>query len=273
MIDTRGRGTAGAVASGSTLTAGDMARALLHGSGMSFLERRFGWFGPLTEDEHAVLAGIVEDRVDVSQRDPIYARDDAADAPLVVLGGCLREFSIDSDGRVQVVAVRLPGDIVGTDALWAARHGFDLDALTQARVAPATALFHDPRARRLRDVARGLFLAEEAALKDRLHLLGRARAEQRLLHLLLDLNVRQKRVLDGVGDRVWLPFSQTEVGNATGLTNVYVSKTMTRLRARGTISVEGDIVTLGDPDAVGIDVDYVDHFQRAMDAAGRGGFA
>ena len=245
---------------------GDLARALLHAPGATHAVARLDRFGTLRDDERAVLEDATTNERRVEQREVVYERDGAATAPLLVLGGALREYFIDAEGRIQTVAVRLPGDLVGTEALWSGRHGFDLTALTPSRVAPALFLTtKDARAARLARVFGVLQLVEEAMLKDRVRLLGRGRAEERLLHLFVEMNRRQRALVDGVGDRAWMPLSQTEIANATGLTNVYVSKTMTRLRERAVIAVDGDIVTLADPEEAATDVDFVDHFERARE--------
>ena len=245
---------------------GDLARALLHAPGATHAVARLSRFGTLRDDERAVLEDATTNERRVEQREVVYERDGAATAPLLVLGGALREYFIDAEGRIQTVAVRLPGDLVGTEALWSGRHGFDLTALTPSRVAPALFLTgKDARAARLARVFGVLQLVEEAMLKDRVRLLGRGRAEERLLHLFVEMNRRQRALVDGVGDRAWMPLSQTEIANATGLTNVYVSKTMTRLRERAVIAVDGDIVTLADPEETATDVDFVDHFERARE--------
>ena len=244
---------------------GDMARTFLHAPRASLLIRRLERFGPLTDRERDSLDGLAEQTIAAAPREQIFARERAAGTPLVVLGGFLRESFTDAEGRIQTVAFRLPGDVVGTDLLWSSRYGFDLDALTPCRLARAPFVAGDRGGERLRALVRTLCFVEEARLKDRLRLVGRARAEERLLHLLVELNARQSHVLDGVGERAWLPCSQTEIANATGLTNVYVSKTMTRLRERGAITIEGDMVALHDAPAIRRHVDFTDHFARAVE--------
>ena len=243
---------------------GDLARAFLHAPGSAHPIARLDRFGLLGDDERGLLEDAAKHERSLAQRAMVYERDGAASDPFLVLGGALREYFTDAEGRVQTVAIRLPGDLIGTDALWSGRHGFDLTALTPCRIAPAPFLRgNDAPSLRLARLFGVLQLVEEAMLKDRVRLLGRGRAEERLLHLFVELNARQRALVDGAGDRAWVPLSQIEIANATGLTNVYVSKTMTRLRERGVVAVDGDIVTLPDREATALDVDFVDHFQRA----------
>ena len=250
----------------TTVSDGDLTRAFLHAPGATHLVARLDHFGVISGDERALLKEAASDERSVARLEMVYERDGSATNPLLVLGGALREFFTDAEGRVQTVAIRLPGDLVGTDALWSGRHGFDLTALTPCRIAPAHFLRpNHARATRLARLFGLLQLAEEAMLKDRIRLLGRGRAEERLLHLFLELNARQRALAAAIGDRAWVPLSQTEIANATGLTNVYVSKTMTRLRERGVIAVDGDIVTLLNRGETALDVDFVNHFQRACE--------
>ena len=238
---------------------GDLSRALLHAKGASHVQSKFEAFCELDPCEHEVIEASTLGTRTVAQREFVYRRDQATTVPLVVLGGALREFFIDIEGRVQTVAIRLPGDVIGMEALWSERHAFDLDALVPSRVAAAPFLADDDASTaRLRAIGRRVWLAEEAMLKDRIRLLGRAQADERLLHLFLELRARQSLLLPQIGGRAWVPFSQVEMANVTGLTNVYVSKTLSRLRERGTIAVDADIVTLRDPEGTAQDVDFHD---------------
>ena len=241
------------------LSDGDLSRNFLHAKGGSHVISKFGAFCELEPHEHEVIEATALGTRKVAQRKFVYRRDQATSVPLVVLGGALREFFIDIEGRVQTVAIRLPGDVVGMEALWSERHAFDLDALVPSRVAAAPFLASDDVATaQLQAVARRVWLAEEAMLKDRIRLLGRAQADERLLHLFLELRARQSLLVQQIGERIWVPFSQVEMANVTGLTNVYVSKTLSRLRERGTIAVDADIITLRDPVGTAQDVDFHD---------------
>ena len=236
---------------------------MMHAPGATHAIAKLQRFGTLGDEACAPLHAAASEMRAVPPRAMVHAREDIASVPHLVLTGCLRESFVDAEGRMQTVAIRLPGDVVGTDALWTHRHAYDLTALAPSRVMPAPFIDKTLHASPLADRFGLIGLIEESMLKDRLRMIGRARAEERLLHFFLELNARQAFVLEGVGARAWVPFSQTEIANATGLTNVYVSKTLTRLRERGTITIDGDTVTLADRAAIAEEVDFIDHLARA----------
>jgi CRP-like cAMP-binding protein len=88
--------------------------------------------------------------------------------------------------------------------------------------------------------------AELALAQNRAVLFDRAIAEDRLIHLLLDL--RARLAVEGVGDgnRFPLLMNQQEIGEATGMTGIYVNRLMGKLVREGRIEVQRPYVRLLD---------------------------
>lgn len=247
---------------------GDVTRAFLHRKGAHFAIGKMSHLAALSEGERRFLENAAETFTTLPPRAALHGRDDPASGPTLLLSGCLRESHTDVEGRSQTLSIHWPGDLVGLGDLWTDRHSWDVDALTPSRVARLPVFGQWPDGTRLREIAERFVHVERSMVLDRLRLLGHGRAEERIVHFLLECNARQSLVLPELGDRAWLPFSQTELGNVLGLTNVYISKTMSRLRERGVIEVEGDMVAFPNRAAAERDVEFVDHLRAARPVLG-----
>ena len=92
---------------------------------------------------------------------------------------------------------------------------------------------------------------DEARAHDRLVSLGVRSAKERVAHLLLDLCRRLRPGLPLIrGDVVQLPLSQIRMGEAVGLTNVHVSRTLRVLREENVVDLSNGKLTILDPVAL-----------------------
>ena len=207
--------------------------------------RKAAAFLDLTPDERFVLDALAVERRHVMPGQVVLGRDAEASGICILLSGALAEGVMDADGRQQALRFHFPGDAVGGAALVMDRHAHEVRALTPSFVStvPRDRIreWGDSRLHRLFVAFR---MAEGQIMADRLRMVGRSRADERILHFLLEINARQRLTVPEIGDRAWLPFSQGLLGDAVGLTNVYVSKTMSMMRERGEIETDGHLITL-----------------------------
>ena len=152
-------------------------------------------------------------------------------------------------GRSPILRIYLPGEIIGLAEIGLARVPQDVVMLTEGllSVVPRSAIVAATRAQpRLWPNIVSVIGAELAASQDRAILFDRAAAEDRLIHLLLD--IRSRLAVEGVGDgnRFPLPMNQTEIGEATGMTGIYVNRLMGRLVRDRQIEVQRPYVRLLD---------------------------
>ena len=188
----------------------------------------------------------------VHKEQTIYTEGDAAEFCYRIVGGCVRMVKLMEDGRRQVVEFLLPGDLLGFDAL--DTYDLSAEAVTAVvlhcyrRGAVEALADRDPAtARRLRALAvKGLRSAWE-----RMTLLGRKTAVERIASFLLEMTTRTPR---GGQDRVVLPMGRADIADHLGLTMETVCRVLSVLRQDGTIgtgrSVNGAQVTIRDPAAL-----------------------
>lgn len=151
----------------------------------------------------------------------------------VVLSGWVQIYRQLEDGRRQIAAFVLPGEICDLDIFTVGRTDYAVSAVRQLTVAEIrretlSALLDDcPR------IAAALVWAELLAAKRRsewLTTLGQRNAAERVAHLMCELFFRQQRPMPGGGGICEFPVTQAQIADATGLTQVHVNRTVQDLR-------------------------------------------
>lgn len=152
-------------------------------------------------------------------------------------------------GRSPILRIFLPGEIIGLAEIGLARVPQDVVMLTEGllSVVPRSVILTAMRTQpRLWHMVVSLAGVELAAAQNRAILFDHVSAEDRLIHLLLD--IRSRLAVAGVGDgnRFPLPMNQTEIGEATGMTGIYVNRLMGRMVREKRIEVQRPYVRLLD---------------------------
>ncbi|MGT2485560.1 helix-turn-helix domain-containing protein [Methylobacterium oryzae CBMB20] len=169
----------------------------------------------------------------VAANDEIYAEGDRAMSFYKIAAGVVRTYKLLSDGRRQIGAFYLPGDIFGLES--GEDHRFGADAVTETRL-----LVHRREPRALtgddgalaREVVAAMMRDLERA-QEHMMLLGRKSARERIASFLLALS---ERMADSVGT-VCLPMSRNDMADHLGLTIESVSRAVTQLEREGLIEL------------------------------------
>jgi CRP/FNR family nitrogen fixation transcriptional regulator len=154
----------------------------------------------------------------------IYAQGERSGNLYRVEYGAVRVYRLLADGRRQISAFHLAGDVFGfeTDGT----HHFFAEAITAAGIR-ALRPAHDGH------LADGLLPAALQALvraQEHLLVLGRQNAVERIAAFLVEMAERQGGLM-----QVELPMSRTDIGDYLGLTIETVSRVLTRLKQKGAI--------------------------------------
>ena len=167
-------------------------------------------------------------------------------------------------GARQILRLHYPGDLVGTSSIAWARASTTLTALSAGLVTPVpkVALGQVFKAQPwLAALLYAVAAAEDVAMSDRLTSLGRTNAVERLATLLLDMLARLRMARDGTVDTIDLPLTQSEIGDALGLTSIHVNRTFRSMETRGMIVREGRRVRLPNEAALIAMVGFVDRYE------------
>jgi CRP/FNR family transcriptional regulator, anaerobic regulatory protein len=192
----------------------------------------------------------------VPARRIICREQDLHDAIPIICAGWAASVVTLSDGSRQILSFLLPGDLVSTALLFAARAHCMVEAITEVR-------YHafkrgDLKATLLKDP--DLFdklsqaWAEEKTRADQLIVdLGRRPADERIARLIMNLAERlERRGMMGRLDTMAaiemdFPLRQHHIADATGLTPVHVSKMLSEFRRNGLIRISDRTLTILDP--------------------------
>lgn len=159
----------------------------------------------------------------------IYAQGEESEGLYKVEFGAIRIYRLLADGRRQISAFHLAGEIFGFEA--GNTHHFFAEAICATGVrALRTTSHRNEFASELLPVAlQGLVRAQEHLL-----VLGRQNAVERVAAFLSDMSERQ-----GGLRRIELPMSRMDIADYLGLTIETVSRVFTKLRQKGIIRLPG----------------------------------
>lgn len=201
----------------------------------------------------------------VGRNEVLARRGDPPEAVWLVQHGWAVARGVRQSARAPILRVYLPGDMIGLTELALAQQPCDLITLTEGLVhmvprhAIAAVGRHSPRCWPL---ILALTTDELARAQIRATLFDRAVAEDRLIHFLLDM--RGRLAVEGIGDgnRFPLPMNQQEIGEATGMTGIYVNRLLGRLVRDGRIEVQRPYVRLLDRPYLESRIGFVDPAPR-----------
>ena len=184
------------------------------------------------------LAGrptLVATESSYESNEEIYGESEPAEYVYQVVRGAVRTYKLLTDGRRQIGAFHLPGDVFGLES--AAAHRLTAEAIigTTVRLVKRRAL--DAAAKTDVGVACDLWALTSGNLdhaEDHMLLLGRKTARERVATFLLEMDRRLS-----VAGMLALPMCRRDIADYLGLTLETVSRTLSALQARGVLEFAG----------------------------------
>ena len=165
----------------------------------------------------------------------IFGEKEPADYVYQVMTGAVRSYKLLSDGRRQIGAFHLAGDIfgleIGTD------HRFTAEAIVDTTVRLMKRRSLELVAESDVMVARDLLSMTTNNLRhaeDHMLLLGRKNAMERVATFLLEMDRRLARA-----GMMALPMSRRDIGDYLGLTLETVSRALSQLHSEGVLGFSG----------------------------------
>lgn len=176
----------------------------------------------------------------------IFTEQDPADYVYVVISGAVRTSRYLGDGRRQIGAFHLPGDVFGLQC--GVSHRFTAEAVVRSEVAVVRRAALEQAAERDSATARRLWSLtahELEVLQDHVRLLSSKSAAERVGSFLLRLATRTPSTV------VELPMSRGDIADHLGLTLETVSRTFSQLAREETIDLpSARRVVVRDPHAL-----------------------
>lgn len=167
-----------------------------------------------------------------TKNEEIFAEGEIASHYYKVVSGVVRTSKLFSDGRRQIGAFYVAGDIFGIER--SLEHQVTAEAVGDARIIrlPRCSLAEptDPDRALAREVVATALLNLERAHQHMI-LLGRKSATQKVARFLLEMASRMHELA------IELPMSRSDIADYLGLTIETVSRTLTQFEREGTIEL------------------------------------
>jgi CRP/FNR family nitrogen fixation transcriptional regulator len=196
---------------------------------------------PVTQPRHTPIAGgdphagtieLMGALMSFTRNAEIYGENEPADYLYKIVSGTVRTYKVLVDGRRQIGAFHLPGDIFGLET--GGEHTFSAEAITDCKIIVIKRSAVVTLAARDNDVARQMWAltARELQRLQEHSLVLIKSAQERVAGFLLEMADRASS-----GGTVELPMSRQDIADYLGLTIETVSRTLTHLENAAAIEV------------------------------------
>lgn len=230
----------------------------------SCLAAKLEKLAPLTSDQFSLLASLENDKEEVSEGTVLFQEGAAINDLFVLKKGWAIAARGEQGGRLHAPTVFYPGDVIGLADIAFNQTPNTVTAATRLTVC------RFPRTR-LSDVLRtsprisGLILAlgmiEQSMLNDRIIVGRRTDGYHRLVLFLLQTISRLRLMQPVIRDQFHCPLNQEQIGAATGLSAVHVSRSIKKLVELGLIERHRRFFRLVDEAAMRDLVDFENRYK------------
>jgi CRP-like cAMP-binding protein len=206
------------------------------------LIRKLRSISPLSDDEQQSLLALPLSIREIAADEVILREGDRPFASCLLVEGFTCRYKFTDEGKRQIFSFHTPGDIPDLQSLHLKTMDHTLATLTKCKVAfiPHDSILKLTRTcLRVGDVLWRDTLVDAAIFREWMIGIGRRSAYTRIAHLLCEVFVRLRAVDLTNGDRCDWPITQIEIGDALGLSNVHVNRSLQELRADGLIELGG----------------------------------
>ena len=183
---------------------------------------------------------------------------DTSQCCLLVEGFACRHKTT-ADGDRQIVSFHMRGDILDIQHLLLPRADHNVETITDALIAWVPSEELRRLARERPNIGEGLWrdtLIDASIFREWVLNVGRRGAKARIAHMLCEFVARAQAVGLGSPDHFWLPMTQEQIADATGLTTVHVNRMLRALREDGAIARDKREVQILDWDRMKADADF-----------------
>src|SRR5580698_5064033 len=217
------------------------------------LLRKLANFTALSEEERQAVIECCKDVRAVGAREDVISQGDRTGGVKLLLEGFACRYKTLEDGRRQIVAYFVPGDLCDLRVFILKRMDHSIGAIAPSRVATISPENILRLTHTYPTLTRALWwstLVEEAILREWIVNVGQRNALERMAHLFCELLYRFRAVGLNQGLSCTLPLTQIELAETLGLSSVHVNRTLQALRRRNLITLNGGTLTIDDLEAL-----------------------
>ncbi len=220
-------------------TLGNAVSAFL--PGVSSLARKLSLFVPLSETDRKVLDALSTGEEHFAADVDIIIDGMAPRSVFLVQEGmAIRYRGLPNGGR-QIITFLIPGDLCDPHVFLVKTMDHSIGTITPVRIAALSREGLTKTFATCPRISAALWwssMQEESMLRERIVSLGRRDARGRIAYLLCELFWRYTAMGLAQGEVFHLPLTQTELGDALGLTPVHVNRVLRDFREQRLIAME-----------------------------------
>jgi CRP-like cAMP-binding protein len=211
------------------------------------LLRKLANFTELSAEEKTAVDECCDDVRYFAAGEDVISQGDRTGGVKLLLEGFACRYKVLEDGRRQVVAYFVPGDLCDLRVFILKRMDHSIGAVSASKVATLSPDNVLRLTHTYPTLTRALWwstLVEEAIAREWIVNVGQRNALERMAHLFCELLYRFRAVGLNEGMSCTLPLTQVELAETLGLSSVHVNRTLQALRKRKLITLENGTLTI-----------------------------
>jgi CRP-like cAMP-binding protein len=203
----------------------------------------------LSEDDRAAILALPATVKEFAADRDIVCEGDRPSQCCLLVEGFLCRYKMTPDGNRQIISFHVPGDIPDLHSLHIDVMDHSLATMVASKIAfipheAVRTLIHTQS--RIADAFWREALVDASIFREWIVNVGTRDAYSRIAHLLCEIFTKLQAVGIASGNSFRLPLTQSEIGDATGLSTVHVNRSIMQLRADGLITLERNVCTILD---------------------------
>ena len=206
-------------------------------------------FDALTDEDQQALNAFVPRVRQVGPRVDLAREGDVPDHVHLILDGYACRYKVLPDGQRQIMAIFVPGDFCDLNVFILDQMDHSIGTISACQIVdiPRSAI-EEVTANRPRITRAFLWcaLVDEAILREWLVNIGGREANQRIAHLLCELLLRLDAVGRVTNNSYAFPFTQIDIADTMGLSDVHVNRVLRELRESRLITLTKRVLTILD---------------------------
>jgi len=215
------------------------------------LSRKLEGFEALSDQDRRALNGLVPRIRQMGPRIDLIREGEEPENVHLILDGFACRYKVLPDGQRQVMAFLVPGDFCDLNVFILDQMDHNIGTISQCQVVDIPRASIDAITAHHPMITRALWwcaLVDEAILREWLVNIGGRPPNQRIAHLICELLLRLEAVGHVRDNSFPFPFTQTDLADTMGLSNVHVNRSIRELKSLGFITVQHRVLTIHDPD-------------------------
>jgi CRP-like cAMP-binding protein len=229
--------------------AGDTIVHRSEGAALQLFANRLASRSILTDEEVSTVLALKGQLKQVAAHVDFVRLGEHVDHSCLLVDGLVGRFGQNRDGVRQITCLHIPGDMADLPSVVSPKSGWALGALTSSTILRIAHTDLRRLAAKHSGIAEAFWrdcVADGSIFSEWVVNVGRRNALSRIAHLLCEMAIRCNKAGQGNRTSFTLPITQADLGDATGLTNIHVNRTLRELRTQGIVELRAGTVTIPD---------------------------